>query len=118
MILLDGKLISEQVKLNIQQELKEYIANGHRKPHLVAILVGNDGASLTYVNSKEKNSKAIGFDSTIYRLPDHTLEIDLISLINELNENQAIDGILVQSPLPKNINEKIDYSSHFPKQRC
>lgn len=107
MILLDGKIVSEQVKLSIQQKLAKYIEDGHRKPHLVAILVGNDGASLTYVNSKEKNSKAIGFDSTIHRLPDHTPEIDLINLINELNENEAIDGILVQSPLPKHINEKL-----------
>jgi len=105
MVLLDGKLTADKIKADIKNQLSFFLDKGYRKPHLAAILVGNDGASATYVDSKEKNSKAIGFDSTIYRLAENTSELDLISLIEELNNNSDIDGILVQSPLPKQINE-------------
>jgi methylenetetrahydrofolate dehydrogenase (NADP+)/methenyltetrahydrofolate cyclohydrolase len=105
MILLDGKITSENIKLQLKDELIRCVEMGYRKPHLVAILVGEDGASRTYVDSKERNSLAIGFDSTIYRLPENTNESDLIALVESLNQNKGVDGMLVQSPLPKHINE-------------
>ncbi len=106
MILLDGKLTAEKIKENIRLELSSFIAKGHRKPHLAAILVGDDGASRTYVDSKERNSLALGFDSTILRLPADTTEDFLLKKIIEINENPNIDGLIVQSPIPKHINEK------------
>lgn len=107
MNLLDGKITSQSIKDAIKVELVKYIENGHRKPHLVAILVGEDGASRTYVDSKERNSLALGFDSTVLRLPENTSQDDLVNLINKYNEDPGIDGMLVQSPLPKHIDEKI-----------
>lgn len=106
MILLDGKITAEKIKENIKQELAAYFQQGYRKPHLAAILVGNDGASRTYVDSKERNSLALGFNSTILRLPDDTTEEYLLQKIEEINQNDDIDGLLVQSPVPSHINEK------------
>lgn len=106
MILLDGKLTAQKIKDAIQSELEQYLTNGHRKPHLVAILVGDDGASRTYVDSKQRNSIAIGFDSTVLRLPADTSESVLLNHIIEYNNNPEIDGIIVQSPLPKHIDER------------
>jgi methylenetetrahydrofolate dehydrogenase (NADP+)/methenyltetrahydrofolate cyclohydrolase len=106
MVLLDGKLTAGKVKEDIRGELAGFIAKGYRKPHLAAILVGNDGASRTYVDSKERNSKELGFDSTILRLPEDITEEELIQKIHEINEDKGIDGLIVQSPLPAHINEK------------
>jgi methylenetetrahydrofolate dehydrogenase (NADP+)/methenyltetrahydrofolate cyclohydrolase len=106
MILLDGKSTADNIKQKIQEELAGYLARTLRKPHLVAILVGNDGASRTYVDSKERNSKAIGFESSVLRLPEDTTEQYLVNKILELNDDAEIDGILVQSPLPPHIDEK------------
>lgn len=106
MNLLDGKVTSLKIKDLIKEELDTLLLSGHRKPHLVAILVGNDGASRTYVDSKERNSKAIGFDSTVLRLPETTSQTELIELINQFNNDPNIDGLLVQSPLPSHIDEK------------
>lgn len=106
MILLDGKLTAQKIKDTIQSELEQFLSNGHRKPHLVAILVGDDGASRTYVDSKQRNSIAIGFDSTVLRLPADTSESVLLNHIIEYNNNPDIDGIIVQSPLPKHIDER------------
>ena len=85
--------------------MAEMQSKGLRKPHLVAILVGSDGASKTYVESKERNCQLVGFDSTIIRLDDSTSENDLVQLIEKLNIDDNIDGILVQFPLPKQISE-------------
>ncbi len=106
MILLDGKITAEKIKETIKQELITYTNRGYRKPHLAAILVGNDGASRTYVDSKERNSLALGFNSTILRLPENTTEDYLLQKIEEINQNDDIDGLLVQSPVPAHINEK------------
>jgi len=106
MQLLDGKLISQSIKDSVKSELETYLAQGLRRPHLVAILVGDDGASRTYVDSKERNSLALGFDSTVLRLPAETSENELVALVEKYNQDSAIDGILVQSPLPKHIDEK------------
>lgn len=105
MQILDGKLISQTVKDGIKSELESYLSKGLRRPHLVAILVGEDGASRTYVDSKERNSLALGFDSTVLRLPASTSEDELITIVEQYNNDDSIDGMLVQSPLPKHINE-------------
>ncbi len=105
MQILDGKLISQSVKDGIKSELETYLSKGLRRPHLVAILVGEDGASRTYVDSKERNSIALGFDSTVLRLPASTSEDELVAIVQKYNNDDAVDGMLVQSPLPKHINE-------------
>jgi len=107
MVLLDGKTTAEKIKESIKVELNGLFAKGHRKPHLAAILVGEDGASRTYVDSKERNSLALGYDSTILRLPVNTSEVDLLAEINKINDNPLIDGLIVQSPLPAHMNETL-----------
>ena len=114
MVLLDGKTTAEKIKDSIKLELNDLIAKGHRKPHLAAILVGEDGASRTYVDSKERNSLALGYDSTILRLPANTTEADLLSKIKEINDNPLIDGLIVQSPLPAHMNETLITQSISP----
>ena len=106
MILLDGKKTSNDIKDEIAQEVLDIIRKGGKKPHLAAILVGNNGASETYVNAKVKACEKVGFDSTLVRLPDNVLEEELITNIHQINENKFIDGLIVQLPLPDHIDEK------------
>ena len=106
MILLDGKKTSNDIKDEIAQEVKKIISNGGKKPHLAAILVGNNGASETYVNAKVKACERVGFESTLIRLDEDVEEEKLISQIVEVNENDLIDGLIVQLPLPDHIDEK------------
>ena len=106
MIILDGKKISNDIKDEIAEHVKAMISNGEKVPHLAAILVGTDGASMTYVNAKVKACQRIGFHSTLIDLPDYTSEEELLSKINELNTNDDIDGFIVQLPLPKHIDEQ------------
>lgn len=106
MQLLDGKKVAQEIKEEIAAEVAEIKAKGEKVPHLAAVLVGNNGASLTYVGSKVKTCEAIGFDSTLVTLPEHTTEADLLEKINELNQNDDIDGFIVQLPLPKHIDEQ------------
>ena len=87
-LLLDGKITAEKIKSKIKAELDTYIQQGYRKPHLAAILVGDDGASRTYIDSKERNSIALGFESTILRLPENTSQEELIEHIIKINENK------------------------------
>lgn len=115
-LLLDGKITAEKIKGRIKAELDAYIIQGYRKPHLAAILVGDDGASRTYIDSKEKNSLALGFESTILRLPENTTQEELINHIIKINENKNIDGLLVQSPLPKHIDERIITQTISPEK--
>lgn len=105
MIILDGKIASAAVRKNLTEKVTYLQQQQKRAPHLAAILVGNDGASETYVASKIKNCKEIGFTSTLLRFNETLTEEALINTINELNSNVEIDGILVQLPLPKHINE-------------
>ncbi|MDR1199032.1 MAG: bifunctional 5,10-methylene-tetrahydrofolate dehydrogenase/5,10-methylene-tetrahydrofolate cyclohydrolase [Prevotellaceae bacterium] len=114
MQIIDGKKIASEIKLEIANEVKEIIAKGHRAPCLAAILVGNDPASETYVNSKEKDCYEAGFTSKIYRLSEQITESELIEKIKEINANDNIDGLIVQLPLPGHISENnillaIDY---------
>ena len=106
MILLDGKKTSNDIKDEIAKEVKKIISNGGKKPHLAAILVGNNGASETYVNAKVKACERVGFESTLIRLDEDVEEEKLISQIIEVNENDLIDGLIVQLPLPDHIDEK------------
>ena len=106
MILLDGKKVSNDIKDEIAEQVKAMISNGEKVPHLAAILVGTDGASMTYVNAKVKACEKIGFQSTLIDLPESTLENELLAKIEELNTNPDIDGFIVQLPLPKHIDEQ------------
>lgn len=104
MVLLDGKKVSNDIKNEIAEQVKKMKDRGEKVPHLAAIIVGNDGASLTYVASKVKACERVGFDSTMVRLSNTTSEIELLDKIYELNENKDIDGFIIQLPLPKQID--------------
>jgi methylenetetrahydrofolate dehydrogenase (NADP+)/methenyltetrahydrofolate cyclohydrolase len=106
MQLLDGKKLSEEILNEIAEEVIQIKVSGKRAPHLAAILVGNDGASETYVASKVKNCERVGFDSTLIRLDATTTEQELLAKIETLNKDNAIDGFIVQLPLPKHIDDK------------
>lgn len=104
MQLIDGKQISSDIKKEFAEKSAKIIDSGKRAPHIAAILVGNDPASLSYVNSKEKAAKSVGFTSTIYKLDEKTTEKQLIEFIDFLNKDDEVDGFIVQLPLPKHIN--------------
>jgi len=104
MKLLDGKKISNDIKDEITAEVAKMKERGEKVPHLAAVIVGNDGASLTYVGSKVRACKRIGFESTLVQLPSTTSEVELLKKIAELNNNAAIDGFIVQLPLPPQID--------------
>jgi methylenetetrahydrofolate dehydrogenase (NADP+)/methenyltetrahydrofolate cyclohydrolase len=106
MQLLDGKIVSQTVKDRLKVLTDERSQQGKKLPHLAAILIGNNGASETYVGSKVKSCAEIGFKSTLIRLDEHISEADLLFKINELNDDFDVDGILVQLPLPKHIEER------------
>ena len=106
MQLLDGRKTAEDIKNEIAAQVQKMKNNGEKVPHLAAVIVGNDGASLTYVGSKVKSCQQIGFESTLVVLPEETSESDLLSKIKELNEDADIDGFIVQLPLPKHIDEQ------------
>ncbi len=104
MLILDGKIASQAIKSQLKAQVT--VLENNRKPHLAAILVGSDGASETYVANKVRSCGEIGFDSTLIRLEAETPENELLTEIERLNGNAAIDGILVQLPLPRHINEQ------------
>lgn len=106
MIILDGKKISNQIKDEIAVEVTAIKERGEKVPHLAAVLVGNDGASLTYVGSKVRSCERIGFQSTLKHLPEETSEEELLTIVAELNADPDIDGYIVQLPLPKHIDEQ------------
>lgn len=105
MILLDGKKTSIDIKAEIRKEVDELVSSGVKKPHLAAILVGSNGASETYVGAKVKACEQVGFDSTLVRFNEDISELDLLNEINKINNNQNIDGLIVQLPLPNHIDE-------------
>jgi len=114
MQLLDGKYVSEKLKVEIAEEAAKILAKTGRKPHLVAVLVGHDGGSETYVASKMKNCEKVGFKSSLVRYEDDVTEEELLKKVEELNADSDIDGIIVQLPLPKHIDpekvtERIDH---------
>ena len=114
MQLLDGKFVSEKLKIEIAQEAAELLEKNGRKPHLVAVLVGHDGGSETYVASKMRNCEKVDFQSSLVRYESDVSEEELLQKVAELNADAGIDGIIVQLPLPKHIDpekvtEKIDH---------
>jgi len=114
MQLLDGKYVSEKLKVEIAEEAAKILEKTGRKPHLVAVLVGHDGGSETYVASKMKNCEKVGFKSSLVRYEDDVTEEELLKKVEELNADADIDGIIVQLPLPKHIDpekvtERIDH---------
>ena len=106
MIRLDGKQTSNEIKEEIKVTVSEMKARGERMPHLAAVLVGNDGASLTYVGSKVRSCEYVGFDSTLIRLEEDITEDALLAQIDTLNKDESLDGYIVQLPLPKHIDEE------------
>lgn len=106
MILLDGKKTAADIKEEIALEVRELKNKDRKTPHLAAVIVGNDGASITYVNAKVKACERVGFESTLVRLSEETTEEDLLNEIAILNIDKDIDGFIVQLPLPKHIDEQ------------
>ena len=106
MIILDGKQTGNDIKAELAARVDLLVKDGKRPPHLAAVLVGNDGASLTYVGSKVRSCERIGYESTLIQLPKETTEAELLHQIDRLNANTAIDGFIVQLPLPKHIDEE------------
>lgn len=114
MQLIDGKAVAAQIKEEISAEVKDIVAHGGRRPHLAAILVGHDGGSETYVKNKVIACEQCGFESTLVRFEDNVSEEELLGKVRELNEDDGVDGYIVQLPLPKHIDEQkiimaIDY---------
>ena len=107
MKIMDGKLVSQAVKEDLGKKVQDLVAGGSKKPHLAAILVGNNGASETYVASKVRSCEEVGFTSTLIRLNADVSEAELLNEIKKLNNDADVDGILVQLPLPKHISEQL-----------
>lgn len=105
MTLIDGRAVSEQIKKEIAEEVKQIVAAGGKRPHLAAILVGHDGGSETYVAAKVKACEVCGFKSTLIRFEDNVSEKELLDKVQELNNDPDVDGFIVQLPLPKHISE-------------
>lgn len=106
MQIMDGKEVAASLRKQIASEVEALVAAGNRPPHLAAVLVGNDGASQTYVGHKEKCCGEVGFRSTVLRLPEETTEEALLAEIARLNADPDVDGFIVQLPLPKHISEQ------------
>lgn len=104
--IIDGKQIASEIKKELAQEVIALLDEGKRPPHLVAVIVGEDGASQSYVASKEKQSKEVGFMSSVYRFPETLTEEELLNTVDFLNNDNEVDGFIVQLPLPKHINEQ------------
>ena len=113
---LDGKAVSAHFKSEIALEVKKMKEEGQRAPHLAAILVGEDGGSKTYIEAKDRACKEVGFDSTILRFPDTISEEELLSEVDRINQDDNIDGLIVQLPLPSHIDENKVTQKIFPKK--
>jgi methylenetetrahydrofolate dehydrogenase (NADP+)/methenyltetrahydrofolate cyclohydrolase len=116
MILLDGKKTSQDLKNEIAQEVALLLKKGNKRPHLAAVLVGNNGASITYVNAKVKACEEVGFTSTLVKLSDTISEKELLAEVDKLNNDEDIDGFIVQLPLPKHIDEQKVIMAVHPKK--
>jgi methylenetetrahydrofolate dehydrogenase (NADP+)/methenyltetrahydrofolate cyclohydrolase len=116
MQLLDGKALSAQIKKEIAEDVKNWVATGGKKPHLAAILVGHDGASETYVASKIKSCQEVGFDSSLVRFDASITEEELLKAVSKLNNDPEVDGFIVQLPLPKHISENAVMETIDPKK--
>ncbi len=105
MVVLDGNSTSAQIRAELAEKVKVLKAEGKKVPHLAAILVGEDGASRTYVNAKVRDCEEVGYGSTLIKLPEETSESELLKAIHKLNNDEDVDGYIVQLPLPKHIDE-------------
>lgn len=114
--LIDGKATSDKIKAQIAEQVKEIVEKGGKQPHLAAILVGDDGASKTYVGHKEKACQQVGFKSTLYKFPADITEEFLLEQIALINKDNDIDGLIVQLPLPKHIDENKVIEAIDPKK--
>jgi methylenetetrahydrofolate dehydrogenase (NADP+)/methenyltetrahydrofolate cyclohydrolase len=113
---LDGKAVSAHFKSEMALEVKKMNEEGQRAPHLAAILVGEDGGSKTYIEAKDRACKEVGFDSTILRFPDTISEEELLSEVDRINQDDNIDGLIVQLPLPSHIDENKVTQKILPKK--
>lgn len=116
MVIMNGKEVSDSIKLEIAQEVEKIVSEGGKRPKLIAILVGEDGASKTYVGNKERSCAQVGFDSEVLRMPAETSQEELLVKIAELNNDQSVDGFIVQLPLPKHIDEQTVIEAIDPKK--
>lgn len=116
MVILDGKATADSIKAEIATEVEKIVGMGGKRPHLAAILVGSDGASMTYVGHKESACKRVGFNSTVIRLDETISQDNLLEEIKKINNNSDIDGLIVQLPLPKHIDEQTVIESIDPKK--
>lgn len=116
MEILDGKKTAAQVREELREQVERMVAQGHRPPHLAAILVGDNGASVTYVNAKVKACHEIGFRSSLIKFPAEVTQAALLDKIDELNNDPAVDGFIVQLPLPAHIDEKLVTESIRPEK--
>ena len=114
--ILDGLSVSQKIKQEIKEEVTKIVQSGKKAPHLAAILVGENGASKAYVNSKVKDCKEVGFTSSLLKLPDTICENELLEEIKKLNENEERDGFIVQLPLPKGIDQEKIIMAIDPKK--
>ena len=114
--ILDGLSVSQKIKQEIKEEVTKIVQSGKKVPHLAAILVGENGASKAYVNSKVKDCKEVGFTSSLLKFPDTICENELLEEIKKLNENDEIDGFIVQLPLPKGIDQEKIIMAIDPKK--
>ena len=114
--ILDGLSVSHKIKQEIKEEVTKIVQSGKKVPHLAAILVGENGASKAYVNSKVKDCKEVGFTSSLLKFPDTICENELLEEIKKLNENEEIDGFIVQLPLPKGIDQEKIIMAIDPKK--
>ncbi len=106
MTIIDGKQTAADIREEIKGEVSELVKQGKRPPHLVAVLVGNDPASLAYIGNKERLSKKVGFKSTLLHFDENISEADLLKTVDELNRDESVDGYIIQLPLPAHINEQ------------
>ena len=114
--ILDGLSVSHKIKQEINEDVTKIVQSGKKAPHLAAILVGENGASKAYVNSKVKDCKEVGFTSSLLKFPDTICENELLEEIKKLNENEEIDGFIVQLPLPKGIDQEKIIMAIDPKK--
>jgi len=115
-MIIDGKEVAASLRREIAAEVAEMVAGGARPPHLVAVLVGNDGASRTYVGNKEKMSNEVGFRSTVIRMPEESTQAELLACVERLNKDPEVDGFIVQLPLPKHISEEAVIEAIDPRK--
>lgn len=116
MTILDGKATADAIKEEIALKVADIVGKGGKRPHLAAILVGEDGASQTYVGHKEKACKQVGFDSTLLRLPSDISQDQLLKKIREINSDPSVNGLIVQLPLPEHIDEQLVIEAIDPEK--